>query len=80
MEPKTEIQHVVPKDNKWGVRAENSEQPSKVFDLKMDAISYAFDLTENHEGGKVVIHRPDGTFQQVHVTADTSALLAILTA
>ena len=74
----THIQHVIPKDDKWAVKAENSEQPSKIFDMKMNAIAYAFDITKNHEGGKIVIHRRDGTFQSVDVTDETSKLMMIL--
>ncbi|MFP4567484.1 MAG: DUF2188 domain-containing protein [Candidatus Woesearchaeota archaeon] len=78
MEPYTNIQHVVPADGKWGVRAENSEQPSKLFDLKMSAISHAFDITKKHEGGRVVVHREDGSFENVNITEDTSKLMTIL--
>lgn len=78
MEPNTNTQHVVPVDGGWGVRAENSEQPSKLFDLKMSAISYAFDITKKYEGGKIVIHREDGSFESVNVTEDVSKLLTIL--
>lgn len=78
MELDTSAQHVVPVEEKWGVRAENSEQPSKIFDLKMNAIIYAFDITKKHEGGKVVVHDRDGNIQNVNLTEDTSKLMTIL--
>jgi hypothetical protein len=78
MEPNTEVQHVVPIDGKWGVRAEHSEQPSKLFVLKMSAIAHAFEITEKYEGGKVVVHDADGKFQNVNVTEDTATLMTIL--
>ncbi len=78
MKPNTSTQHVVPIDGKWGVRAENSEQPSKIFDLKMNAISHAFDITDKHEGGQVVVHDSEGNFQNVNVTDETSKLMTIL--
>lgn len=78
MENKTQIQHVVPVDNGWGVRAENSEQPSKLFNLKMDAISHAFDITNKYEGGRVVVHDEEGNFENVNVSEDTNKLMTIL--
>lgn len=79
-DPKTEVQHVVPIDegDRWGVRAEGSEQPSKIFDMKMSAIAHAFNITEKYPGGKVIVHRKDGTFQSVNVTEETSKLLTML--
>jgi hypothetical protein len=73
-----QVQHVIPKDDKWAVKAENSEQPSKIFDMKMNAVAYAFDITKKHEGGKIVIHRRDGTFKSVDVTEETSKLMMML--
>lgn len=78
-DPKTESQHVVPADGKWAVRAENSEQPSKLFDSKLVAISYAFDIAKNHDG-KVTVHNSDGTFKDVHLTEETSKFMALLMA
>ncbi|MFP4403380.1 MAG: DUF2188 domain-containing protein [Candidatus Woesearchaeota archaeon] len=78
IEVETKIQHVVPSDGRWGVRAENSEQPSKIFDLKMNAIAHAFDITQKYENGKVIVHREDGSFQNVNVTKETSKLMTIL--
>lgn len=76
----TQIQHVVPKEDKWAVRAANSEKPSKIFNVKMDAVAYAFDVTRKHDNGKVVIHNPDGSFKDVKVTEESSQLLSMLTA
>ncbi len=78
MEPNTKIQHIVPIDGSWGVRAEGSEQPSKIFEMKMNAIVYAFNITKKHEGGRVVVHNEDGKFESVNVTEDTSKLMTIL--
>lgn len=78
MGPKTAVQHVVPHENKWGVKAEDSQQPSKLFDTKFMASAYAFDIAKNQGDGKVVIHDKDGTFKDVSVTEDTSKLMTMM--
>ena len=78
-EPKTQAQHIVPyEDAKWAVRAQNSQQPSKVFDTKIEAVSYGFDLANKHDG-MIVIHNRDGTFKDVKVTEENSKFLTLLT-
>lgn len=76
--PETKTQHVVPYEGKWGVRAANSQQPSKTFTSKTMAIVYAYDITKKQEGGKVVVHKKDGTIKSVKITEETSKLMSIL--
>lgn len=77
MDTRTESQHVVPYDDQWGVRAENSEKPSKLFNTRMLAIAYAFDIADNNDG-KVVVHSKDGTIKSVKKTEETSKLAMLL--
>lgn len=77
--PRTEAQHIVPQDGKWGVRAENSKKPSKLFNSKVMATAYAFDIADNNDG-KVVIHRNDGTFKTIKKTDNSSRLITMLNA
>lgn len=74
----TNTHHVVPTSGRWGVRARNSEKLSKIFDSKLIATAYAFDIAKNHDGGTVVIHDSDGKFKSVNITRDTSQLMTIL--
>lgn len=78
MGPDTESQHVVPYEGGWAVKAQNSERPSKTFDLKMNAIIYAFSVAKTRDEGKVIVHSSDGKIQNVNITDDTNALMTIL--
>lgn len=78
MEPDTKSQHVVPQGNGWAVKAQNSEKASKTFELKMNAIMHAFKIAKTRGEGKVIIHKKNGTIQNVNVTDYTNALMAIL--
>ena len=70
-------QHVVPSGEKWGVRAANSERPSKLFKTKRMAIAHAFDVADNNEG-KIIIHDKGGKIRKIKVTEDTSKLMSII--
>ncbi|MCF7861319.1 DUF2188 domain-containing protein [Candidatus Woesearchaeota archaeon] len=78
-EPVTKNQHVVPYEGKWGVRAQKSEIPSKLFESKILATAYAFEIADNNDG-MVIIHNEDGTFKEVKKTENSSKLITSLKA
>lgn len=52
-------QHVVPHNNKWGVRGEGNEKVTKVTETQRQSIEIAKEIAKNQES-EVVIHRPNG--------------------
>jgi hypothetical protein len=52
-------QHIVPNDNKWGVKGEGNEKLTKVFDTQKASILYAKMLAEKQKS-EVVIHSKEG--------------------
>jgi hypothetical protein len=48
-------QHVVPKENKWGVKGEGDKKLTKLFDTIEDAIKYA-KIVAKYRRSEVVIH------------------------
>jgi uncharacterized protein YdaT len=55
-------QHVVPHDDKWGVRGEGNSRLTSIHDTQGEAIDRAKDIARN-ERSEVVIHRRDGTIR-----------------
>lgn len=54
--------HVVPHDDGWAVRRENSERASSVHRTQADAIESGRDLAQQTQG-ELRIHRRDGTIR-----------------
>ena len=52
-------QHVVPHNEKWGVRGADNEKVTKVADTQKQAIEIAKEIAKNQKS-EVVIHRPNG--------------------
>lgn len=52
-------QHVVPHNEKWGVRGAGNEKVTKVADTQKQAIEIAKEIAKNQKS-EVVIHRPNG--------------------
>ncbi|MFZ5431180.1 MAG: DUF2188 domain-containing protein [Bacteroidota bacterium] len=52
-------QHVVPHNNKWGVRGEGNERVTKTTETQKQAIEFAKEIAKNQKS-EVVIHRPNG--------------------
>jgi hypothetical protein len=48
-------QHVVPNNNRWGVKGEGNKKFSKLFDTKEDAIRYARVIAK-YRRSEVIIH------------------------
>jgi hypothetical protein len=58
--------HVVPaaRGGGWTVRRGGSDQGSKRFERKSDAVEWARERSRTH-GADLVIHKKDGTIQEV---------------
>lgn len=52
-------QHVVPHNEKWGVRGAGNEKVTKIADTQKQAIEIAIEIAKNQKS-EVVIHRPNG--------------------
>lgn len=52
-------QHVVPHNDKWGVRGVGNERVTKIADTQKQAIGVAKEIAKNQKS-EVVIHRPNG--------------------
>lgn len=52
-------QHVVPHNEKWGVRGAGNEKVTKIADTQKQAIVIAKEIAKN-QNSEVVIHRPNG--------------------
>ncbi len=57
--------HVVPRDGQWAVVAQGSDTAERVADTKEDAVKRARRVAKSRET-HLVIHRKDGTIQEVH--------------
>jgi len=57
------IQHVVPKDGQWAIKAENSSRATKVIDTQKEAISIAREIAKN-QGSELFIHGKNGQIRE----------------
>lgn len=57
--------HVEPVGNAWKVSPGPDSQPESLHSAKQDAIAAAERLARKHHGGEVVVHRNDGTIEQL---------------
>jgi hypothetical protein len=58
----TKNEHVIPKNNLWAVRREESGRVSKIFRTQKEASDYAGIVAFN-DGGSVIIHKHNGQFK-----------------
>lgn len=58
-------QHVVPHNEKWGVRGAGNEKVTKVADTQKQAIEIAKEIAKNQKS-EVVIHRPNGEIRDTN--------------
>ncbi len=56
-------EHVPPHANGWAVQAEDTKQPSAVFDNKKDAIERAREIAKKKQT-HLVVHKADGLIQE----------------
>jgi hypothetical protein len=55
-------QHVVPHNDKWGVRGAGNSRVTVTTDTQKKAIDIARKIAEN-QGSEVVVHRKNGTIR-----------------
>ena len=60
--PKTYVQHVVPYQNEWAVRAEGNQRVTSSHRKQSTGIRKAKTIAKRHKSA-VVIHREDGTIR-----------------
>jgi uncharacterized protein YdaT len=60
---RNQAEHVVKHEDGWAVKAEGSEQPTKVYDNKQDAVDRAKEIAQN-KGTSAIIHTKEGTIQK----------------
>ena len=56
-------QHIVPREEGWGVKKEGAKRASKVFTDRSEALSYATELAQKHQVC-MVLHDQDGKIQE----------------
>lgn len=57
--------HVVPREDRWAVVAQGSKEAERVSGTKEEAVERARRIAKSRET-HLVIHRKDGTIQEVH--------------
>lgn len=57
-------QHVVPREDRWAVLPQGSDTATRIFDTKADAFSAA-QKTAKRQGSVLIVHRKDGTVQEI---------------
>lgn len=55
--------HVVPRNDGWSVKRENSQRASSTHDTKQEAIQRGRDLASSSSEGQLIIHGRDGKIQ-----------------
>ncbi len=60
---KKDIWHVLPADDGWRVKREGASRATSRHGTKKEATAAAKDLARKRQGGKVILHRQDGSFQ-----------------
>ncbi|APH03947.1 DUF2188 domain-containing protein [Bacillus weihaiensis] len=59
-----EMYHVVPHDDKWAIKKENSNEVDEIFTTKQEAMEKGHSLIKT-EDVHLTIHRQDGTIERV---------------
>ncbi len=60
---KGKSQHVVPRNNQWGVVGAGNERATRVVSTQKEAIQIATDIAKNNQS-EVVIHRQNGRIRE----------------
>lgn len=58
-----ENQHVVPVDNRWGVKGEGNTRYTSIFDKQSDAIAAARQISRNQQS-ELFIHSRNGQIRE----------------
>jgi len=61
--------HILPTREGWAVRAAGSEQTSKIFQTRAEAVHYAKEVAIQHNVC-IVIHDEEGKFEDFHCKSD----------
>ncbi|MDX1746255.1 MAG: DUF2188 domain-containing protein [Halobacteriales archaeon] len=61
----TTIVHLLPSEEGWEVRREGAEEPESVHGTKDEGLGVARELAHSHEPSRLVVHRKDGSVQDV---------------
>lgn len=56
-------QHVVPVDNRWGVKGEGNTRYTSIFDKQSDAIAAARQISRNQQS-ELFIHNRNGQIRE----------------
>ena len=64
--PNSNVYHVVPADERWGVRLEGSPVMSFEADEREDAVERASGYVRQLGAGRVVVHDASGQIEAVH--------------
>ena len=64
--PNRNVYHVVPHDDRWGVRLEGSPTLSSEFDDRDDAVDRAAEYVRELGAGRGVVHSDSGQIETVH--------------
>lgn len=65
----TTIIHLRHSEEGWEVRREGAEEPESVYETKDDALEAARGLAHSREPSRLVVHRKDGSVQDVFTYA-----------
>ncbi len=64
--PTRNVYHVVPHEDRWGVRLEGSPTLSTESDSRDDAVEHASGYVRKLGAGRVVVHSDSGQIETVH--------------
>lgn len=64
--PSRNVYHVVPSDDRWGVRLEGSPTLSYEVDDRDDAVQRAVSYVKQLGSGRIVVHSDSGQIETVH--------------
>ena len=56
-------QHVVPHNEKWGVKGEGNQKITSIHNTQQEAIDVATSIARN-QNSELFIHRPDGRIRE----------------
>jgi len=56
-------QHIIPRDDGWGVRGEGNQRDTSHHDTQQEAVDAAREIAQN-QGGDVIIHGLDNKIRE----------------
>lgn len=64
--PSNNVYHVVPHEDRWGVRLEGASRLSSAADDRDEAVDQAAEYVRKRGSGRVVVHSDSGQIETVH--------------